>query len=97
MMHTDTDTHTHTHTHIRNTSYFFTLSRSDMVNMKARTGVFKLNPLYEPSATSPQQKIKVSICSPKTKEKEMVSAILELARYGTYVNSTFIACVVLSA
>ena len=54
-----------------------------MVNMKARTGVFKLNPLYEASATSPQQKIKVSICSPKTKEKEMVSAILELARYGT--------------
>jgi hypothetical protein len=57
-------------------------SRSDMVSMKARTGVFKLNPLYEASATSPQQKIKVSICSPKTKEKEMVSAILELARYG---------------
>ena len=64
--------------------------------------VFKVNPLYEPPALtanedevdgetvpSPSKKRNISsVKSPQTKEKEMVSAILQLAAYGMNVLAT---------
>ena len=56
--------------------------------------IFKVNPLYDPpmtdeetaeeeAVTSPRKKRNVTtVKSPHTKEKEMVSAILQLASYG---------------
>lgn len=66
--------------------------RSEMY--RGKPPVFKVNPLYEPPAadeeaaeeeavTSPRKKRNITtVKSPHTKEKEMVSAILQLASFG---------------
>lgn len=69
---------------------------------QSKSLVFKVNPLYEPPALtanedevdgetvpSPSKKRNISsVKSPQTKEKEMVSAILQLAAYGMNVLAT---------